>query len=853
MTMDYFSDSGKWRKQSGVSECNTIAEYQRSIQNYDKFVKSNHMRVGKLAKNSMKTSSSSSSKLLKQFVAVFLLCSLLFWCFICQFVLSQAERSSSLSEVFYTSSTSSSSSSQESFIIKQRQQQQSTAPQQILYRIIGNDLPPRHDVNQSIKNLQFMLKHEELFPDTQKVFVLNRIVDQNIERQLIRILETHIAEVRLRIQKQSRGNATFHVPQLVRLPFQINEYKKHGQFQYSQLEDDFQYTQSYRSMSNKGKQLLEDYVRSRKNQYLMNNNGARNWCIEDGNTRLGLNRRQAHNGWILPLDGNSYFTRQAWTELGQCIQDAPRYVDYLIVPMQRVLDNRQLLDSQFIAEPLDEPQVVFRTGASQRFHPDMRYGRRSKVELLWRLGVVSREKQKYSFMPWEKSASSPTVPDRQVMYCSWVARLFSGKAEQESTSTKSTTASKVRSQNRMQGILNLIQRVDSQTFAQSYLPQVLISSNSDALEISSRSSRYYRKPSNSMLVSRSQIEPINCQIEQVADNDPSVWVARLFSGKAEQESTSTKSTTASKVRSQNRLQGILNLIQRVDSQTFAQSYLPQVLISSNTDALEVTSRSSKYLRKPSNSMLVSGSQIEPINCLVEQVADNDPSVYTNSILDRIWCYASLLTSDHSGQQWNSFALSISDLNSDQFLNKVLNLAALDESQLSYTLNLKIDLLVDSIHLVKDLKPSQVRDVNRVQQDSKILLDKFFRVLNSARFAFYLPLEDRSRMDYQLITILHYRQDGLRIYEEADRMRSRSPLISSYLKALIRDGNDDTEKIKAVVAYLRCLQLSRRLGFHLVTEELMPEFRVQLLKYYRYLARRRISMHYIEGLIAETLE
>ncbi|KAI3644914.1 hypothetical protein MP228_011078 [Amoeboaphelidium protococcarum] len=747
MTMDYFSDSGKWRKQSGVSECNTIAEYQRSIQNYDKFVKSNHLRVGKLAKNSMKASSS-SSRLLKQFVAVFLLCSLLFWCFICQFVLSQAERSSSLSELFYTSSSSSSSSSQESLMIRQRQQQ-STAPQQILYRIIGNDLPPRHEVNQSIKNLQFMLKHEELFPDTQKVFVLNRIVDQNIEKRLIRILETHIAEVRLRIQKQSRGNVTLHVPQLVRLPFQINEYKKHGQFEYSQLEDDFQYTQSYRSMSNKGRQLLEDYVRSRKNQYLMNNNGARNWCIEDGNTRLGLNRRLAHNGWILPLDGNSYFTRQAWDELVQCMQGAPRYVDYLIVPMQRVLDNRQLLDSKFIAEPLDEPQVVFRAGALQRFHPDMRYGRRSKVELLWRLGVVSREKQKYSFMPWEKAASSPIVPNRQVMYCSWVARLFSGKAEQESTSTKSTTASKVRSQNRLQGILNLIQRVDSQTFAQSYLPSVLISSNSDALYINSRSSRYHRKPLNSMLVNRSQIGPINCQIEQVADNDP--------------------------------------------------------------------------------------------------------SVYTNSILVRIWCHAPLLKSDHSGQQWNSFTQTISDLKSDQFLNKVLNLAALEESPLSYMLNLKIDLLVDSIHLVKDLKPSQAWDVNRVQQDSKILLDKFFRVLNSARFAFDLSLEDRSKMDYQLITVLHYQQDGLRIYEETDRMRSRSPLIISFLQALIRDGNDDTEKIKAVVAYLRCLKLSRRLGFHLVTEEIMPEFRVQLLKYYRYLARRRISMHNIEGLIAETLE
>ena len=34
-----------------------------------------------------------------------------------------------------------------------------------------------------------------------------------------------------------------------------------------------------------------------------------------------------------------------------------------------------------------QPQLIFRRDAVERFNVDMRYGRRSKVEMLWRLGI----------------------------------------------------------------------------------------------------------------------------------------------------------------------------------------------------------------------------------------------------------------------------------------------------------------------------------------------------------------------------------------------------------------------------------------------------------------------------------
>ena len=59
----------------------------------------------------------------------------------------------------------------------------------ILYRILGNDLPPRHGSRQTLENLRFLLDNEPDFPDLEKRWVVNRIADGEREAELIALLD----------------------------------------------------------------------------------------------------------------------------------------------------------------------------------------------------------------------------------------------------------------------------------------------------------------------------------------------------------------------------------------------------------------------------------------------------------------------------------------------------------------------------------------------------------------------------------------------------------------------------------------------------------------------------------------
>ncbi|KAG0347730.1 hypothetical protein BG004_007068, partial [Podila humilis] len=64
----------------------------------------------------------------------------------------------------------------------------------VLYRILGNDLPPRHRPGQTLSNVRFILEHEPEFNKTRKFWVLNRIVDPQAEASLIQLLNHHRQE-----------------------------------------------------------------------------------------------------------------------------------------------------------------------------------------------------------------------------------------------------------------------------------------------------------------------------------------------------------------------------------------------------------------------------------------------------------------------------------------------------------------------------------------------------------------------------------------------------------------------------------------------------------------------------------
>lgn len=49
-----------------------------------------------------------------------------------------------------------------------------------------------------------------------------------------------------------------------------------------------------------------------------------------------------------------------------------------------ITPNTDLLKPDFVPNPIEEPQVIFRLDASERFDDEVPYGRRPKVDLVGR-------------------------------------------------------------------------------------------------------------------------------------------------------------------------------------------------------------------------------------------------------------------------------------------------------------------------------------------------------------------------------------------------------------------------------------------------------------------------------------
>lgn len=277
----------------------------------------------------------------------------------------------------------------------------------ILYRIIGNDLYPRHSKGQSRQNIEFILKYEQNFSNCEKRWVLNRIVDEKERLAIIDLLEKY---------KQD----------YIEIPFILEEFKK--------VDWDFSCLPAPGFLSSKEYFKLEPLQQDRalaatyrnKNIYLMNNNGARNAALQDGKQLAK---------WILPWDGNCFLTPSAWQEIIEAIKKEP-YLKYFSVPMARITDNNNLLSNNFIPSPVEEPQLIFRHDAKEKFNPAYPYGRRPKVELFWRLGIPGGW-DNWHDDPWDQERLPISSESKQFGVAGWVARLFSGQKELESSSTDS--------------------------------------------------------------------------------------------------------------------------------------------------------------------------------------------------------------------------------------------------------------------------------------------------------------------------------------------------------------------------------------------------------------------------------
>ncbi|OZJ03776.1 hypothetical protein BZG36_03464 [Bifiguratus adelaidae] len=326
-----------------------------------------------------------------------------------------------------------------------------TKPQQdhyLLYRILGNDLPPRHKPGQTLSNLRFILEHEPAFPNTLKYWVLNRIVDPTNEAVIISLLKQHDQKY-------------------IRIPFDEEEYSK-VDFRLEDFpEPDFMHSDEYMRFSKVAKLRTIDYTYHDKNLYAMNNNGGRNTVLRHAKSIDWRNAR-----WILPLDGNCYLTAEAMEEIQTQLRTYGDQYKYFVVPMARLLNNSMVFDhpDQRPKTP-EEPQIIFRNDAQEVYNLNMRYGRRSKLELLWRLGALeTRRALNKPVVPWETQERPYSEDKGNFKNVGWVFRLFSGQAQQEENKKEATS---IRAFNRLLAIQDFLDGLDEKiarrTFRQEHL------------------------------------------------------------------------------------------------------------------------------------------------------------------------------------------------------------------------------------------------------------------------------------------------------------------------------------------------------------------------------------------------
>lgn len=195
-----------------------------------------------------------------------------------------------------------------------------------IVRILGNENPPRDVIGARLKSLEFTLKNEPSFPDTIKLFLLNRFLDPIFRNQI----EELLLERRMRYME---------------LPLDWDKLK----------------TMQQNKATNEALNLE-----------VIGINSARNVAIDYGHVF-------ATNAIV--LDGDCIFDQEGWNQFRQITEEQPS--QYYSLPMARIPLEHY---SQRLTAPLEESQLAFREDSSLRFDSARLFGDNDKLDLLFRLG-----------------------------------------------------------------------------------------------------------------------------------------------------------------------------------------------------------------------------------------------------------------------------------------------------------------------------------------------------------------------------------------------------------------------------------------------------------------------------------
>lgn len=304
-------------------------------------------------------------------------------------------------------------------------------------RVLGNDLSGLHNSSQTEDNLKYILENESNFKWCKKLWVLNRIIDNEKLNNIKKILD-------------------FHKQEYHEIPFSNDEFSNKGYIYDKLPQSDCLTNSKFIDKSDATKSQYLCAVYEDKNKYLINNNGARNVAL-----RIGL----ACAKWAFPLDGNCFFTDESLNSIKKFIDESV-LERYLILPMHRLGRNTDLSDN-FLVNPVEEPQIGFHFAALESFDEDYFYGFKPKVDLLRRLGVPGVWDEWATRYPWYKESINIAKEANMYSYVGYVVRLASGNIQ--------TTSDDInRAVSREASIIKFISSTDKRILFQDYSSEQLL-------------------------------------------------------------------------------------------------------------------------------------------------------------------------------------------------------------------------------------------------------------------------------------------------------------------------------------------------------------------------------------------
>lgn len=216
-----------------------------------------------------------------------------------------------------------------------------------IVRIIGNENVPRDKPGSRLKVLEFILKNEPAFADTVKIYVLNKLIDDNYRRDVAALLQAYGIKY---------GGADVPWQQLAKAA------------------------------------PLSDLDINLK---VIGINQVRNALID-------LAHQSAE--YAIILDGDCVFTQQGWDEFTSTVGKHPS--QYYSIPMVRIACE-QYFDS--ILRNYAEPQLAFHRTADMRFDESIPFGAKDKLELLYRLGHDQKMDKNHINIEGDKTCSAGYV------------------------------------------------------------------------------------------------------------------------------------------------------------------------------------------------------------------------------------------------------------------------------------------------------------------------------------------------------------------------------------------------------------------------------------------------------------